>query len=247
MRPFNTFSIVARCPSTGRLGVAISTAVPAVGGMCSYLAAGTGAIATQSWVNPYLGIDGLQALREGVGAQPTLDWLLAQDPGRNLRQIGVVDRHGTVAVHTGTECVGWAGHRTGEQFTVLLRRTRADGRRVFCGTGDNFPTALAVAAESQMAVEGERLNDSIGMLAEMSGNGDLQAFAAQGGERASALEVQQLAASAGWGTGTPGVQVDVEPVAADRMETVAGERLESDTFEQPAVPDAPRGTGRRGR
>lgn len=118
MLPFNTFSIAARCPRTGRLGVAVSTAVPAVGGMCIFLAPRTGAIATQSWVNPYLGIDGLRYLGEGRSAQAALDTLLRDDPGRALRQIGIVDRQGGVAVHTGSECVDWAGHRVGDQFTV---------------------------------------------------------------------------------------------------------------------------------
>ena len=114
----NTFSIAARCPRTGRLGVAVSTAVPAVGSMCIYVAARAGAIATQSWVNPYLGIDGLKALGEGLSAPEALGKLLAADPGRNLRQIGVVDNQGRAAAHTGSECVEWAGHRIGDQFTV---------------------------------------------------------------------------------------------------------------------------------
>ena len=118
MVPFHTFSIVARCLQTGRLGVAVSTAVPAVGGMCIYLAPRAGAIATQSWVNPYLGIDGLKALGDGEKAQVVLDRLLADDPGRHLRQVGIVDRDGDVAVHTGADCVDWAGHRTGHQFAV---------------------------------------------------------------------------------------------------------------------------------
>ena len=118
MIQLNTFSIAARCPRTGKLGVAVSTAVPAVGGICSFIEPGAGAIATQSWVNPYLGIDGLKLLREGLSAQETLDRLIAEDPGRDVRQVGIVDREGATAVYTGSKCVDWAGHIVGDGFTV---------------------------------------------------------------------------------------------------------------------------------
>jgi uncharacterized Ntn-hydrolase superfamily protein len=118
MIELNTFSIAARCPRTGKLGVAVSTAVPAVGGICPFIEPGIGAIATQSWVNPYLGIDGLKLLREGLSAKETLDKLLAEDPGRDVRQLGIVDSEGRTAAHTGSKCVDWAGHIEGEGFTV---------------------------------------------------------------------------------------------------------------------------------
>ena len=114
----NTFSIVARCPRTGKLGVAVSTAVPAVGGICPFIEAGIGAIATQSWVNPYLGIDGLKLLREGHSAREALDRLIAEDPGRDARQLGIVDREGRTAAYTGCGCVDWAGHIEGDGFSV---------------------------------------------------------------------------------------------------------------------------------
>ena len=60
-----TFSIVARCPRTGELGVAVSTAVPAVGAMCPYVRTATGAVSTQSWVNPYLATAALERIAHG--------------------------------------------------------------------------------------------------------------------------------------------------------------------------------------
>ena len=75
----------ARATAFGKLGVAVSTAVPAVGGICPFIEAGIGAIASQSWVNPYLGIDGLKLLREGLSAREALDRLIAEDPGRDAR------------------------------------------------------------------------------------------------------------------------------------------------------------------
>ena len=113
-----TFSISARCPRTGMLGVAVSTAVPAVGGICPFIKPGVGAISTQSWVNPYLGIDGLDLLESGLGAREALDRLLADDPGREVRQIGIVDARGGTAAFTGADCVDWAGHIVGDNFTV---------------------------------------------------------------------------------------------------------------------------------
>ncbi len=114
----NTFSIAARCPRTGLLGVAVSTAVPAVGGIVPYIRPGLGAIATQAWVNPHLGVDGLTLLAQGLSARACLERLIADDPGRTVRQIGVVDRDGAVAAYTGSDCTDWAGHRVGRQFTV---------------------------------------------------------------------------------------------------------------------------------
>ncbi len=80
-----TFSIVGRCARTGRLGVAVSTKVPAVGMLCPFARPRVGAIATQSFVNPYLGPDGLDLLARGHSAQETLDRLVADDPGRDVR------------------------------------------------------------------------------------------------------------------------------------------------------------------
>src|ERR1700752_796530 len=91
MLELNTFSISARCTRTGMLGVAVSTAVPGVGGICPFVKPGIGAISTQSWVNPYLGIDGLKLLVQGKTAQEALDALIAADPGRDVRQLGIVD------------------------------------------------------------------------------------------------------------------------------------------------------------
>lgn len=118
MIELNTFSIAARCDRTGMLGVAVSTAVPAVGAICPYVKPGVGAIATQSWVNPYLGIDGLKLLEAGKSAQEALDELIEADPGRDDRQLGIVDAQGRAAAYTGATCVDWAGHEIGDGFSV---------------------------------------------------------------------------------------------------------------------------------
>jgi uncharacterized Ntn-hydrolase superfamily protein len=118
MLEVNTFSISARCDRTGMLGVAVSTAVPAVGGICPFVEPGVGAISTQSWVNPYLGIDGLKLLREGRAADEALRLLMEQDPGRDVRQIGIVDNNGRSAAWSGSTCTSWFGHRIGPNYAV---------------------------------------------------------------------------------------------------------------------------------
>jgi len=113
-----TFSIVARCERTGELGVAVSTAVPAVGAVCPYLRANVGAVSTQSWVNPYLAINVLDLLETGLSADQALAGVLGTDEARDLRQIGVVDTQGRTAVWTGVACTEWAGDRDGAGYSI---------------------------------------------------------------------------------------------------------------------------------
>jgi uncharacterized Ntn-hydrolase superfamily protein len=114
----NTFSITARCERTGQFGVAVSTKVAAVGMLCPFARAGTGAIATQSFVNPYLGIWGLDLLEEGKEAEEVKSILLRRDPDPAKRQFAIVDCWGNAAAYTGEESDTWRGHLTGENFAV---------------------------------------------------------------------------------------------------------------------------------
>ena len=114
----NTFSIVAYDATSGMLGVAVSTRVPAVGAVCPFARAGVGAISTQAWTNPLLGVDGLDLLEQGFSAEEALQKLLDADPDPEMRQIIVVDREGRSAAHTGSETDPWKGHRTGDGYAV---------------------------------------------------------------------------------------------------------------------------------
>jgi len=114
-----TFSIAARCPRTGMLGVATSSKALSAGGLVPYCGAGVGAIASQSFVNPYLGIDGLVLLEQGLPAERALERLIADDPGRELRQLAVVDKEGRTAAYTGDRCIPWAGHVSGAGYVCL--------------------------------------------------------------------------------------------------------------------------------
>jgi uncharacterized Ntn-hydrolase superfamily protein len=113
-----TFSITARCEKTGMLGVAVSTARPAVGSLVPYVKAGVGAIATQALVNPFYGIDGLNLLSQGLSTQVVLQQLLAADPERERRQCAIVDKDGHAVAFTGKDTVDWQGHKIGQQFVV---------------------------------------------------------------------------------------------------------------------------------
>lgn len=117
-----TFSLVARCPRSGQFGVAAATAMPAVGKLLSHAAAGAGAVATQAQVNPYLGLDGLALLRQGLSAQQALDRLKDTDPCMDLRQCALIDAQGDSVCWTGEKCIPWAGSLTGEQFSVQGNR-----------------------------------------------------------------------------------------------------------------------------
>jgi len=113
-----TFSITARCPTTGDLGVAISTAAPAVGQRCPHVRASVGAIVTQSRTNITLGIKGLRLLELGLTPEHALGVLLDEDEGRDSRQVAAVDASGRCFGYTGSKCVGWAGHIVGEGFVA---------------------------------------------------------------------------------------------------------------------------------
>ncbi len=113
-----TFSIVAHCPRTGMLGVAVATAVPAVGSMCPYVRSGVGAVSTQSWVNPYLAIDALRLMEQGKSAPDALDAVMAADSGRDLRQIGVIDASGRSAAWSGKNCTAWFGQIVEPHFAA---------------------------------------------------------------------------------------------------------------------------------
>jgi len=111
-----TFSIVAYDPANGDLGVAVQSKFLAVGAVVPWARAGVGAIATQSYANTRYGSEGLRLLAEGLSAQETLARLLADDGGRELRQVGIVDAQGRAAAFTGGQCFGWAGHRVGPHY-----------------------------------------------------------------------------------------------------------------------------------
>lgn len=113
-----TFSIVARDPRSGALGVATATAGPAVGALVVHGQAQTGAIATQAMTNPLYGEQGLALLHAGLDAVTTLKTLLAKDAAAANRQVLIVDNQGNTAQWSGVACGVWAGSIAGKQCVV---------------------------------------------------------------------------------------------------------------------------------
>jgi uncharacterized Ntn-hydrolase superfamily protein len=112
-----TYSIVARDPATGEVGVAVQSHWFSVGPLCAWARAGVGAVATQSVVEPAYGPDALDLLGDGTGAEQALGELLAADPLAAVRQVAVIDTRGGVATHTGEGCIAEAGHVAGEHWS----------------------------------------------------------------------------------------------------------------------------------
>ncbi len=117
-RPVATFSIVARDPATGELGVAVASRFFAVGAVVPYAKAGVGAVATQASANTTYGPEGLALLASGKTPREALDALLAKDDGRDRRQVGIVSATGASATYTGTGTTPWAGGRSGPDYAV---------------------------------------------------------------------------------------------------------------------------------
>ena len=117
-RPIHTYSIVARDPDTGQLGVAVQSHWFSVGPLVPWVEAGVGAIATQSFVEASYGPLGLDLMRAGKSAPQALKALVEIDPNREVRQVAMIDSQGRVAAHTGKSCIIEAGHYTGNQFSV---------------------------------------------------------------------------------------------------------------------------------
>lgn len=117
-RPLHTYSIVARDPATGELGVAVQSHWFSVGSVVPWAEAGVGAVATQSFVDSSYGPLGLALMRAGRSAPEALAGLLAADEGRAVRQVAMVDAQGRVAAHTGKKCIAEAGQRVGKGFSV---------------------------------------------------------------------------------------------------------------------------------
>lgn len=114
----HTYSIVARDPATGALGVAVQSHWFQVGPIVPWAEPGVGAVATQSFVEVSYGPRGLDLMRAGKSPKEALDQLTEADEHRAVRQVAMVDARGRVAAWTGESCIPAAGHQTGEGYSV---------------------------------------------------------------------------------------------------------------------------------
>jgi uncharacterized Ntn-hydrolase superfamily protein len=113
-----TWSIVYRERDSGRIATAVATKFFAVGARVPHVLPRRGAVCTQALINPLYGPDGLQLIRDGVGAADVVRLLTSRDPGQAHRQLHVLGADGRFAAHTGAECVQWCGHWIGDDFSV---------------------------------------------------------------------------------------------------------------------------------
>jgi uncharacterized Ntn-hydrolase superfamily protein len=148
-RPVHTYSIVARDTITGEMGVAVQSHWFSVGSLVTWAEAGVGAVATQSFVDPAYGPLGLELMRAGKTAQQALEALLASDPGRDVRQVAMIDTRGNVAAHTGKKCIQGAGHIVGNNYSVQANLMLND--RVWPAMAKAFESAKGDLADRMLA------------------------------------------------------------------------------------------------
>ncbi|UCC18897.1 MAG: DUF1028 domain-containing protein [Promethearchaeota archaeon] len=122
----HTYSIVARDPETGEMGVGVQSHWFSVGSVVSWGEAGVGVVATQSFVNKSFGLRGLDLIKQGKTPKEAIEILLSDDEGRDVRQVAILDTQGQIATHTGLKCIKQAGHIVGNNFSVQANMMFSD-------------------------------------------------------------------------------------------------------------------------
>ena len=156
-----TFSIVARDPATGELGVGVQSRAFAVGSRVPHAKAGVGAIATQASTNVRYGVQGLALLEKGVSPDEVVKQLTAADDRRNNRQLAVLDAKGRVKAYTGSETNAWAGHIEGENYSVQGNILAGEAvvkemARAFEQTRGELALRLMAALDAAQAAGGDK-------------------------------------------------------------------------------------------
>ncbi len=148
-RPVHTFSIVARDPATGEMGVAVQSHYFSVGPVVPWAEAGVGAVATQSLVLIDYGPNGLALMRGGKTAKEALDALVKADSARDGRQVAMVDARANVAAWTGPKCIPDAGYHVGDQYSVQANLMAND--KVWPAMAKAYETTKGDLAERMLA------------------------------------------------------------------------------------------------
>ncbi len=196
----STFSIVARDPVNGDLGIIVQSKFPAVGSVVPWARANIGAIATQAWANVGYGPNGLSLLGDGHSSSETLKILLDSDEGREHRQIGIVDAFGKAVAYTGKECMEWAGHIVGDGFSC-------QGNIL---TGEDVVSDMAEAFENTESDLIEKL--FAGLIAGQAAGGDRR-----GMQSAAILVVREKGGYEGGNDRYVDVRVDEHPSPIDEL------------------------------
>src|SRR5436189_5033614 len=204
-RTITTYSIAACDLDASQWGVATQSKFLAVGSVVPWGEPQVGAIATQAYANPRYGPEGLSLLREGLSAEEVVERLTSADDGRDHRQLGIVDSQGRGASFTGTECLEWAGGRTGPcyaaQGNILVSAETVD--------------AIAETFESSSGPLAERLLDCLD--AAQAAGGDRR-----GQQSAALLVVERDGGYAGLSNEVVDLRVDEHPRPLEELRRIYG-------------------------
>jgi uncharacterized Ntn-hydrolase superfamily protein len=196
-----TYSIVARDPETGEMGVAVQSHWFSVGSIVSWGEAGVGVVATQSFVNPAFGPDGLALLKSGMTAEQVVDKLIAEDEGRDVRQLAILDVNGNVKSYTGKNCIPGAGNIVGENYSVQANLM----------LNDKVPSAMSKAFEESKGPLAERLMTAL--FAAESVGGDIR-----GKQSAAILVVKGKSTGKVWEDRLIDLRVEDDPYPLDKLD-----------------------------
>ena len=156
----HTYSIVAYDEKTGEMGVAVQSHWFSVGTLVTWGEAGVGVVATQSFVNPDFGPQGLVLMKVGLSPKQALKSMLANDEGRAVRQVALLNTKGEVAAHTGENCIQGAGHIEGKHYSVQANMMLNDKvwgamSKAFEGTEAPLAERMVAALEAAESVGGD--------------------------------------------------------------------------------------------
>ncbi|HEX7029913.1 MAG TPA: DUF1028 domain-containing protein [Gammaproteobacteria bacterium] len=159
-RPVATYSIVARDPATGQLGVAVQSHWFSVGQVVPWAEAGVGAVATQSFTDPNYGPLGLELMRAGRSAPEALKALVSTDENASVRQVAMIDAEGRVEAFTGEDAIIHAGHVVGENFSAQANMMADAGvpqamAKAFRESGGDLAAKLVAALEAAQRAGGD--------------------------------------------------------------------------------------------
>ena len=147
--PVSTYSIVAYDERTGQFGVAVQSHWFSVGALVPWARAGVGAVATQSFVKVEYGPDGIALMESGKSAKEALNQLISKDSGQAVRQVAMIDNKGSVAAHTGENCIYAAGHKIGKNYSVQANLMEKE--TVWDAMAKAFENAEGALAKRMMA------------------------------------------------------------------------------------------------
>lgn len=190
----HTFSIVARDEKTGELAVGVQSHWFSVGTSVPWAEAGVGAVATQSFVDKSYGPNALALLKKGFTAQQALDSLTKADPGREVRQVAIIDTKGNVATHTGKNCIQVAKHIKGTNFSVQSNMMLGDQVCEFMARSFEKSMGKPLAERVLLALE-----------AAQQAGGDIR------GMQAAAIVVVPGTATESWNNHSVDLRVDDSP------------------------------------